>query len=42
MLILAKCGSCGLENMDIAIEVLRNGDVGLNIESRAYPLRKNT
>jgi hypothetical protein len=39
---VVKCGRCEPENEKIALEALRNGDVGLNAASRAYSLRKDT
>jgi hypothetical protein len=42
MLKVVKYGKCESENMEIALEVLRNGDISLNTASRAYPLRKDT
>jgi hypothetical protein len=39
---VVKCGRWKPENMETAFEAVRNGDVGLNAGSRAYPLRKAT
>jgi hypothetical protein len=35
---VVKYGKWKLENMERALEAFRNGDVGLNAASRAYPV----
>jgi hypothetical protein len=37
-----KYGTYEPQNMEIALEVPTNGDVGLNAASRAYPLPEDT
>jgi len=37
---VVKYGRCEPENMKIALEALRNGDIGLSAATRAYPLSK--
>ena len=37
-----KYGRCETESVKIALEALQNGDIGLNVASAAYRLRKDT
>ena len=39
---VVKYGRCEPQNMEIAFEALRNGDIGLNAASLPHPLRKYT
>jgi hypothetical protein len=39
---VAACGRCEPYNMEVALEALTNGDIGLNAASLPYPLRKCT
>jgi hypothetical protein len=39
---VVKYGRCVPEDIEIALETLRNGDICLNAASHAYPLRKDT
>jgi hypothetical protein len=39
---VVKYGRCEPENMEIALEALRNSDVGLNAVTHAYHLRNDT
>jgi hypothetical protein len=41
MLKVVKCGRCEPVNMEIALEALRNGDVGLNAAPLASPLQED-
>jgi hypothetical protein len=42
MLQVVKHGKCDPENMEVVLEVLRKSDIGLNLASLAYLLRKDT
>jgi hypothetical protein len=37
---VVKYGRCEPDNMEIALEALLNGDIGLNAATRAHPLSK--
>jgi len=39
---VVKYGKCEPSNVEMAVEALRNGDIGLNAASLPYPLRKYT
>jgi hypothetical protein len=39
---VAACGRREPYNMEVALEALTNGDIGLNAASLPYPLRKYT
>ena len=39
---VVKYGRCEPENIEIALEALKNGDIGLSALSLAHPLQNDT